>query len=372
MYLLDRSRNKITRELPERSFRELKFEERAHLQQWIAQRPEMLGEDLLIIQEEFDGFNDTRERLDLLALDKEGNLVVIENKLDDTGRDVTWQVLKYASYCSTMKKEQIRNVFQQYLDRKGQQSNATELLLEFFDAEDYSELSLNLRQTQRIIMVAGNFRKEVTSTVLWLMNYKLRIQCFRASVYALEEQILLDVEQVIPTPDSAEYIISIAEKVQEDLTTQNELRESHHLRREFWSLLLDRLRGRTPIYQNVSASTDHWLSSGKTGHSGVNYSCLATRRYASVRLNIGTKDKEVNESFIRNLMQFKDKIENDFGHELEWLPRPKIKSSQIDYRITDVSLQNREDWETMLDFLSENMVKLERALREPLRKIKQL
>lgn len=64
------------------------------------------GEELLIIQKEFNGFNDTNERLDLLALDKEGNIVVIENKLDDTGRDVTWQVLKYASYCSTLNKEQ--------------------------------------------------------------------------------------------------------------------------------------------------------------------------------------------------------------------------------------------------------------------------
>lgn len=43
-------------------------------------------EELLIIQKEFDGFEDTRERLDLLALDKEGRLVLIENKLDDTGR----------------------------------------------------------------------------------------------------------------------------------------------------------------------------------------------------------------------------------------------------------------------------------------------
>jgi RecB family endonuclease NucS len=51
----------------------------------------------LIIQKEFDGFNDTKERLDLLALDKQGNLVIIENKLDDSGKDVTWQVIKYAS-----------------------------------------------------------------------------------------------------------------------------------------------------------------------------------------------------------------------------------------------------------------------------------
>ena len=35
------------------------------------------------------------ERLDLLALDKDGKLVIIENKLDDTGREVVfWQAIK--------------------------------------------------------------------------------------------------------------------------------------------------------------------------------------------------------------------------------------------------------------------------------------
>ena len=53
--------------------------------------PGCLGEELLIIQKEFSGFDDTQERLDLLALDKDGRLVVIENKLDDSGRD--WLVM---------------------------------------------------------------------------------------------------------------------------------------------------------------------------------------------------------------------------------------------------------------------------------------
>ena len=42
---------------------------------------DLFGEELIIIQKEFDGFNDTKERLDLLALDKKGRLVV--NKLDN-------------------------------------------------------------------------------------------------------------------------------------------------------------------------------------------------------------------------------------------------------------------------------------------------
>jgi len=75
------------------------------------------GEELLIIQKEFSGFDDTKERLDLLALDKRGALAIVENKLDDSGRDVVWQCLKYASYCSTLSKTSIADIYQQYLDR---------------------------------------------------------------------------------------------------------------------------------------------------------------------------------------------------------------------------------------------------------------
>ena len=131
MYLIDKENNRIKVLLKERKFSELGFKERQHLQQWIAESPEILGEELLVIQQEFDGFNDTNERLDLLALDKEGNIVVIENKLDDTGRDVTWQVLKYASYCSTLTKENIRKIYQDYLDKRGKGEQATKKISEF-------------------------------------------------------------------------------------------------------------------------------------------------------------------------------------------------------------------------------------------------
>ena len=97
MYRIDSHSNKIVK-LEEPTFSELGFKEREHLQEWIAREPSVLGEELLVIQKEFSGFSDTHERLDLLALDKQGSLVIIENKLDDSGRDVTWQALKYASY----------------------------------------------------------------------------------------------------------------------------------------------------------------------------------------------------------------------------------------------------------------------------------
>ena len=75
----------------------------------------MLGEELLILQEEFDGWDETRERLDVLALDKNGRLVIIENKLDDSGKDVVWQALKYAAYCSSLTRLDILKLYRDYL-----------------------------------------------------------------------------------------------------------------------------------------------------------------------------------------------------------------------------------------------------------------
>ncbi len=113
----------------------------------------------IIIQKEFDGFNDTYERLDLLALDMIGTLVIIENKLDDTGKDVTWQTLKYVSYCSTLSKQQIKEIYQSYLDKFASNKNAEENIVEFFNGKPFTEISLNENE-QRMILVAGKLRKE--------------------------------------------------------------------------------------------------------------------------------------------------------------------------------------------------------------------
>lgn len=94
MFVLDKEKNRIIK-IKSKNFSDLGIRERENLQVWLENNPEAFGEELLFIQKEFDGFDDTRERLDLLALDKQGNIVVIENKLDDSGRDVTWQVLIY-------------------------------------------------------------------------------------------------------------------------------------------------------------------------------------------------------------------------------------------------------------------------------------
>jgi RecB family endonuclease NucS len=165
MYKINKEENNISK-IDERKFSELGFKEREHLQEWIAKNPSCLGEDLLVIQKEFSGFNDTSERLDLLAMDKTGDLVIIENKLDDSGRDVVWQAQKYASYCSSLTKTQIIKIYQNFLQKERREEKAADNLLDFFGIEDLDAKEFNTPQSQKIFFVASSFRKEVTSTVL--------------------------------------------------------------------------------------------------------------------------------------------------------------------------------------------------------------
>lgn len=192
MFLVNKSKNEAV-SLERKTFQELGFKERKHLQEWICKNTEMLGESLLIIQKEFSGFDDTNERLDLLAVDERGDLVIIENKLDDTGRDVTWQALKYVSYCSGLSKADIRDIFQRYLDSKNSTDSAEQILSEFLGVEDFSEAEIN-KGDQRIILIAASFRKEVTSTVMWLLDHNIKIKCIKVTPFTLGDNVLIDTE----------------------------------------------------------------------------------------------------------------------------------------------------------------------------------
>ncbi len=197
MYKIDKESNRIA-PLAEKSFSELGFTERQHLQEWLAHAPDTLGEEVLSIQKEFDGFDDTRERLDLLALDKDGNLVIIENKLDDSGRDAVWQALKYAGYCSNLSKGQVVEIYQDFLHKAGEQPNnppldAKESIVEFLEAADFDEITLNRSQSQRVMFVAARFRKEVTNTALWLIGHGISCQCFKVTPYLAGAELFLNV-----------------------------------------------------------------------------------------------------------------------------------------------------------------------------------
>jgi hypothetical protein len=368
MYKINPQSNSIE-QLTQKSFTELGFRERTHLQEWIAKEPSCLGQELLIIQKEFDGFDDTRERLDLLALDKDGALVIIENKLDDTGRDVIWQAIKYASYCSSLTTNQIINIYQDYLNKYENGNDARERLSDFFNGCDYDEISLNgISQDQRIIFVAANFRKEITSAALWLISHNIQIQCFKAIPYSLGEDLFLKIDQIIPTKEAEEFMIGMAEKALEEKSTEKTMKNRHIIRLEFWKRLLEEMtKSNCTLFSGISPSKEHWLSAG-SGMRGVPFSFVFSKGYARVEIYIDRGDKEENEYIFDTLYAQKNDIEAQFENPLAWEKLESKRACRIKYE-HPFDGYDRDNWEEMIPFMRVSMEKMEASFKAPLKEI---
>ena len=188
-----------TNRVEEVEFSALGFQERRDIQEWVAANPGILGENLLIIAKEFSGFDRTNERLDLLAVDEDGKLVVIELKRDDTGADAHWQAIKYASYLHRAKAEVIVEMLARHAEFSEQE--AEEQLVKHLGADDLKALNTG----QRIILASHRFAPEVTSAVLWL-NEKTPgenlITCVKLTPHrdANTNSLYIQASTIIPVP----------------------------------------------------------------------------------------------------------------------------------------------------------------------------
>lgn len=362
MYQLDRTNNDIVK-LERKQFGDLAIREREHLQEWIAKNPEVLGEELLIIQKEFAGFNDTRERLDLLAIDKQGRVVVIENKLDDTGRDVMWQALKYTSYCSTLTTVQILQIFQDYLDSSGSSDSAKEVLMDFLEFDDENELLLN-DGDQRVILVANNFRKEVTSTVLWLIDHDIQISCFRATPYSNGQNVFLQIDQIIPLPETQEFMIDMKEKEREEKKMSKSTTERKDLLLEFWGLVNKSFEEKSfSRYDRIVAKPyyDHGFHV-----KGGYFACVIGRHGIRVELYFSSdKDK----SKIDSMLNHKQELEEAFGDLLIFERLESKTASRVKFEMLykelykkRVRFTDKSGWPARIDWFSDTMPRFCKAV----------
>lgn len=85
------------------------------LHEFLKRDPSLLGEPLLVIGSEV--ITPFGARLDLLAIDAEGNLHLLELKRDKTPRDVVAQVLDYGSWVSTLSRDDIIEIATRHLDQ---------------------------------------------------------------------------------------------------------------------------------------------------------------------------------------------------------------------------------------------------------------
>jgi hypothetical protein len=187
--------------------------ERGDLQRLLRDHVDVISPNTLVISEEFSSWDRSDRRIDLLGIDREGRFVVIELKrtADDSFADL--QALRYAAMVSQMTFDEAVETYRAYLVRRGKTDDPRMAILSFLGWRDASDGRLG--EDVRIVLAAADFSPEVTSTVLWLNERDLDIICVRIQPYRLRESTLLDVQQIIPLPEAADYQVQIRQKHRE-------------------------------------------------------------------------------------------------------------------------------------------------------------
>jgi hypothetical protein len=128
------------------------------LETWITQAPNILGDDLLIIdrQRDIPGVG----RLDLLCIEATGKLVVVELKRDKSARDTVAQALDYASWLNDAGLEEILEHAKEYLH-----AELSEEFEKHFGVDDMPDI---LPQNHRVVIVAARLDNSAERIVNYL------------------------------------------------------------------------------------------------------------------------------------------------------------------------------------------------------------
>src|SRR5688500_17403559 len=112
----------------------------AELEKWLVQHPELAGEELLILGSQLAEFAEDKDRLDILAVDKQAEMVLLELKVDGAFRLTDLQALAYAAGYSAVGASHFAEILRRRLEKAGDAEatleNAKQKIVSFVDVVD--------------------------------------------------------------------------------------------------------------------------------------------------------------------------------------------------------------------------------------------
>ena len=170
-----------------------KLDLEGRLENWIRDDASLVNEDLLVIGQQVT--TEYNGHIDLLAIDRVGNLVILELKRDKTPRDVVAQTLDYASWVKDLTPDDIRAIANEFLEKR--------TLDEVFREKFGTGLPEVLNERHRMLIVASTLDSMTERIIEYLSEtYSVDINAatfayFRtAEGESIARSFLLDEEQV--------------------------------------------------------------------------------------------------------------------------------------------------------------------------------
>ncbi len=187
--------------------------ERSHLQEWVIAHPEVLGDDLLVVTVEYDSWRASdgvasKDRLDVLAMETSGRLVVAELKRAED-RDVHLQAINYAALVSRFDLDTLADAHAKFLTSRGRQTTSDQaqgLLLDHVDGE----LDAEIVRSPRIVLISGAFPRIVTHTAVWLSELGLDVSLVQVGLWQSGADLVASFERLYPVPAVEEFTLAPA------------------------------------------------------------------------------------------------------------------------------------------------------------------
>ncbi len=151
----------------------------AILEDWLVGNPDGIVEDgrlLLIGRQVTTNLGTT---IDLLAVDRQGDVVVLELKRGNTPRETLAQALEYASFCEALDWEQLESILCSYINDES--ANLADYHRQYFELSTDEAVSFN--KDQRIVIVGQAITNQIRQTSRFLRKKGLRVTCVEFSFF---------------------------------------------------------------------------------------------------------------------------------------------------------------------------------------------
>lgn len=170
-----------------------------HLEDWIVANHALLEENLLILGRQVQ-IPEIRDRIDVLALDTNGNSVIIELKRGKLTDPVDMQALRYASYVAKWDFAEFENQARIHYGSVGDPSfNFNERFESFCEDAGIDEVP-DINTDQRLIIVGSEVRAKLGSVALWLRQHNVDIKVIEIEAYKEERNLYIQPHVIIPQP----------------------------------------------------------------------------------------------------------------------------------------------------------------------------
>jgi hypothetical protein len=283
------------------------------------------------LEENFDVLNDAldlslvgveRERaagafsVDLVAEDESGGVVIIENQLERSDHDHLGKLITYAA---------------------------------FMDA-------------RVAVWIVAEPRPEHVRAVSWLNESA-------SSDFYLVKLEGIRIADSPPAP-LLTLIVGPSEESREVGEVKKDRAERYHIRRQFWTSLLELARRETKLHAGASPRDYSWVGAG-AGKSGLSYNYSVTQHGTTVELYIdrGPGAGEENARIFDGLQAAKEDVEEVFGGPLDWDRLDEKRACRIAKRLALGGYRDEPLWPEIQEATIAAMVKLELALRPHIAKI---